>query len=189
MEKTEYSMKEVSDYTNLSNDLIRLYQNEFNIQVERTKGGHRRFSKENIELLLAIKEKIQDQNWSYDQVRAWLNGERFPFKEQEVKSNLEKKLEKMLEEMEDFKESQEMLVNVNKQLVQRLEEQSKVFEEQRKVNTELLEIIKNQDNNILKLESNLESKIKSRDESVLKQIKEVQEEKKSKGFFQKLFSK
>lgn len=181
MEKTEYSMKEVADYTNLSNDLIRLYQNEFNIQVDRTKGGHRRFSKENIEMLLAIREKIQDQNWSYDQVRSWLNGERLPFKDREIKSNVEKKLESVLEQMEELKGSQELLINVNKQLVQRLEEQSKVH-------NELLETIRKQDDNILKLESNLEDKIKSRDETVINHLKEVREQK-NKGFFQKLFGK
>ncbi|SED17953.1 MerR family transcriptional regulator [Paenibacillus sp. GP183] len=94
------TQKQVSDITGLSDDLIRLYEKNFNIQVSRTNGGHRRYSKENVELLNAIKKKIQEQNWSYDQVSGWLNGEVVPFEEQKIHSNLEKKVDDMQEMMQ-----------------------------------------------------------------------------------------
>lgn len=40
-----------------------MWSNEFNIQTERSQGGHRRYFKENIEELKAIKEKIYVQKW------------------------------------------------------------------------------------------------------------------------------
>ncbi len=52
-----YSTKQVAEMTELSDDLIRVYQKEFNLQVERTSRGHRRFTQKNISDLLAIKEK------------------------------------------------------------------------------------------------------------------------------------
>lgn len=105
-EKKQYTMKETIDMTGLTDDLIRTYTEEFNIQVERTKGNHRRFSVENIEMLLSIKKKISEQNWSYNQVRDWLNGDITTelLKESQISTNLEKKLDLILDELKASKE-------------------------------------------------------------------------------------
>ncbi|MHB0801545.1 MerR family transcriptional regulator [Bacillus thuringiensis] len=94
-ENHEYTMKETTEITDLSSDLLRLYEKEFNLQIGRTPGGHRRYGEKDINTLITIKKKIQEQNWSYKQVRAWLNGEDVSIllQEQQVSSNLEKKLE------------------------------------------------------------------------------------------------
>ena len=47
----EFSLREVSEVTGLSSDLLRLYEKEFNLQVERTKGGHRRYSRKKCRIL------------------------------------------------------------------------------------------------------------------------------------------
>lgn len=92
-EQNEYKMKEVSELTGLSNDLLRVYEEEFNLQINRTNGGHRRYTEDDINKFISIKKKIQEQNWSYKKVRSWLNGDELPvaLEEHQVKTNLEKK--------------------------------------------------------------------------------------------------
>lgn len=92
-----HTPKIVAELLGITPDLLKVWSNEFNIQTERSQGGHRRYSKENIEELKTIKEKIQAQKWSYNQVRAWRNGELDSFVSKEEKSELEKKLNEVLE--------------------------------------------------------------------------------------------
>lgn len=54
-----YTPKIVADRLGMTPDLLKVWSNEFNIQTERSPGGHRRYSKENIEELTAIKEKYK----------------------------------------------------------------------------------------------------------------------------------
>ncbi|WP_456364808.1 MerR family transcriptional regulator [Priestia aryabhattai] len=44
-----YTLKDTVKLTGLSVDLIRLYEKEFNLQIQRTEGGHRRYNKTNID--------------------------------------------------------------------------------------------------------------------------------------------
>lgn len=121
----DFSLKETSDITGLSNDLLRLYEKEFNLQVARTKGGHRRYTKQNIELLLSIKQKIQDQRWSYKQVSAWINGNVEPLIEnQEVVSTIEKQMDAMQKEMAELRAEIGALTQINRELVISLQKQS-----------------------------------------------------------------
>lgn len=53
-----YTPKIVADYLGVTPDLLKVWSNEYNIQTELSQDGHRRYSKENIEELTAIKEKI-----------------------------------------------------------------------------------------------------------------------------------
>ena len=86
----------MTEILNISSDLLRKYTSFFNIQTEWTKPnrkGHRRYSKENIEQLIALREKIDDQNWSWEQALSWQNGdEEIYFKNHEEKSRLERKM-------------------------------------------------------------------------------------------------
>ncbi|MGM2799385.1 MerR family transcriptional regulator [Bacillus cereus group sp. Bce004] len=105
-ENKEYTLKQVSEITGLSNDLLRIYEKEFNLQIKRTNGGHRRYTEEDINQLVTIKKMIQEQNLSYKQVRSWLNGEDVmpALQDHKVASNLEKKVEEQSELIRDLTE-------------------------------------------------------------------------------------
>lgn len=116
-----FSTKQVAEITKLSDDLIRVYQKEFNLQVERTSRGHRRFSQQNIADLLAIKDKIQSEGWTYNQVREWLGGNVIIYKSPEAKSSFEQQFETLSEKVAD----QSVLLKI---LIERLNEQTKLME-------------------------------------------------------------
>lgn len=160
-------------------DLLKVWSNEFNIQMERSQGGHRRYSKENIEELKAIKEKIQVQKWSYDQVRAWRNGELDSFVSKEEKSELEKKLNEVLE-------NQQLQNQFNQALVQKLQEITNelVTTKEHLVNAEkkLTEV----EGKNSELEVFIEKKLEKRDQLLLENIRDMQKQnqkQKRKGFF------
>ncbi|MGH0578698.1 MerR family transcriptional regulator [Bacillus cereus group sp. MYBK77-1] len=100
----EFTQKEVSELTELSSDLLRLYEKEFNLDIKRTKGNHRRYTEEDINKFVTIKKMIQDQNLSYKQVRSYLNGEdiRPALQDHKVVSNLEKMMEEQKEMIQDL---------------------------------------------------------------------------------------
>lgn len=107
-----YSQKRTCELTGLTPDLLRVYEKEFNIQVFRTNGGHRRYSQENLELFIKIKEKIQQNGWLYDDVRRWLNGEATPkvLEDHQVKTNLEKKFDQVSEKQDITAEKVDQLI-------------------------------------------------------------------------------
>ena len=174
-----YTPKIVSDRLGITPDLLKVWSNEFNIQTERSQGGHRRYSKENIEELTAIKEKIQVQKWSYDQVRAWRNGELDLFVSKEEKSELEKKLDEVLE-------NQQLQNKFNQALVQKLQEITNelVTTKEHLANTErkLTEVEEKNS----ELEVFIEKKLEKRDQLLLENIRDIQrqnQKQKRKGFF------
>ncbi len=174
-----YTPKIVADYLGVTPDLLKVWSNEFNIQTERSQGGHRRYFKENIEELKAIKEKIQVQNWSYDQVRAWKNGELDSFVSKEEKSELEKKLNEVLE-------NQQLQNEFNQALVQKLQEITNelVTTKEHLANTER-KLTKVEGKNS-KLEVFIEKKLEKRDQLLLENIRDMQKQnqkQKRKGFF------
>lgn len=69
--ESDLSLSEVAKITGLSNDLIRLYEKEFDLEIPRTKevGGHRRYSKEHVDEILKIKKMIQEQKLSYKDIK------------------------------------------------------------------------------------------------------------------------
>lgn len=173
-----HTPKIVADFLGVTPDLLKVWSNEFNIQTERSQGGHRRYSKENIEELKAIKEKIQVQNWSYDQVRAWRNGELDLFVSKEEKSELEKKLDEVLE-------NQQLQNQFNQVLVQKLQEitDELVITKEYLANTEkkLTEVENKND----ELEVFIEKKLEKRDQLLLENIRNIQDQsklRKRKGF-------
>lgn len=123
-ENREYTMKEVVEITELTNDLLRVYEKEFNLQIARTKGGHRRYNEEDINQLITIKKKIQDQNWSYKQIRAWLNGEdvTLALKDHQVTTNLEKQLEMQTEMIQDLSDRLEQSMLLQVEMVKQMKE-------------------------------------------------------------------
>ncbi|MFD3449450.1 MerR family transcriptional regulator [Microbacteriaceae bacterium 4G12] len=120
----EYKMKEVAEITGLSNDLLRIYEEEFNLQITRTSGGHRRYTEEDINTFITIKKKIQEQNWSYKKIRAWLGGEEMslPIQEHQVVSNLEKKLDQQTELIQDLSEKLEKSMMIQVEMMKQMQE-------------------------------------------------------------------
>jgi len=56
-----YTLKDTVKLTGLSVDLIRLYEKEFNLQIQRTEGGHRRYNKQNINLLKEETYRLKEE--------------------------------------------------------------------------------------------------------------------------------
>ncbi len=179
-----YTLKDTVKLTGLSVDLIRLYEKEFNLQIQRTEGGHRRYNKQNIDLLTEIKKRIQEQNWSYKMINQWLQGEIVP-ETVEVQSNLEKKVQSLEEKVQELLNRSEKDEQFQLALIQRLDEQGSLIKK-------LTEKLDHQDKYI---ENNLEK----RDEKLTSAIREISDTKKliaaaqenldskPKGFWSKIF--
>lgn len=74
MEKEiEYTQKEASNITGISSDLLRTYEREFNLQIARTSGGHRRYTKEDIDMFKKIRKMMKEDGLSYRQISLKLN--------------------------------------------------------------------------------------------------------------------
>jgi DNA-binding transcriptional MerR regulator len=164
-----HTPKIIADLLGVTTDLLKVWSNEFNIQTERSQGGHRRYSKENIEELKAIKGKIQVQKWSYDQVRSWRNGELDSFVSKEEKSELEKKLDEVLE-------NQQLQNQFNQALVQKLQEITNelLTTKEHLANTEkkLTEV----EGKNSELEVFIEKKLEKRDQLLLENIRDMQKQ-------------
>ncbi|MGN2275069.1 MerR family transcriptional regulator [Priestia megaterium] len=181
-----YTLKDTVKLTGLSIDLIRLYEKEFNLQIKRTEGGHRRYNKKNIDLLIEIKKRIQEQNWSYKMINQWLQGEIFP-EAVEIQSNLEKKVESLESKVQELLDRSEKDEQFQLALIQRLDTQGKLIKN-------LTEKLDHQDRYI---ENNLEK----RDEKLTSALREISDtrkliasaqenlETKPKGFWSMLFRK
>ncbi|MFE0625079.1 MerR family transcriptional regulator [Priestia aryabhattai] len=158
-----YTLKDTVKLTGLSIDLIRLYEKEFNLQIQRTEGGHRRYTKNNIDLLIEIKKRIQEQNWSYKMVNQWLQGEVIT-EAVDIQSNLEKKIDSLENKVQELLDRSEKDEQFQLALIQRLEEQGKLIKH-------LIEKLDHQDQYI---ENNLEK----RDEKLTNAIREINDTKK-----------
>ncbi|WP_442866585.1 MerR family transcriptional regulator [Bacillus cereus group sp. Bc061] len=120
----EYTQKQVSEITGLSNDLLRLYEKEFNLEIARTKGNHRRYSEEDINKFVTIKKMIQDQSLSYKQVRAWLNGEDMTpaLQDHKVVSELEKMMMEQKEMIQDLSTKLEQSITLQVAMAAQMKE-------------------------------------------------------------------
>ncbi|HGP3677621.1 TPA: MerR family transcriptional regulator [Bacillus pacificus] len=120
----EYTQKQVSEITGLSNDLLRLYEKEFNLEIARTKGNHRRYSEEDINKFVTIKKMIQDQSLSYKQVRAWLNGEDMTpaLQDHKVVSELEKMMMEQKEMIQDLSAKLEQSITLQVAMAAQMQE-------------------------------------------------------------------
>ncbi|MEI2441701.1 MerR family transcriptional regulator [Priestia megaterium] len=172
--------------TALSIDLIRLYEKEFNLQIQRTEGGHRRYTKNNIDLLIEIKKRIQEQNWSYKMVNQWLQGEVIT-EAVDIQSNLEKKIDSLENKVQELLDRSEKDEQFQLALIQRLDEQGTLIKQ-------LTDKLDSQDRYI---ENNLDK----RDEKLTSALREISDtkkliaaaqenlEQKPKGFWSKFFGK
>ncbi|PFR98109.1 MerR family transcriptional regulator [Priestia megaterium] len=181
-----YTLKDTVKLTGLSIDLIRLYEKEFNLQIQRTEGGHRRYTKNNIDLLIEIKKRIQEQNWSYKMVNQWLQGEVIT-EAVDIQSNLEKKIDSLENKVQELLDRSEKDEQFQLALIQRLDEQGTLIKQ-------LTDKLDSQDRYI---ENNLDK----RDEKLTSALREISDtkkliaaaqenlEQKPKGFWSKFFGK
>ncbi|MCM3155463.1 MerR family transcriptional regulator [Priestia megaterium] len=185
-EEIVYTLKDTVKLTALSIDLIRLYEKEFNLQIQRTEGGHRRYTKNNIDLLIEIKKRIQEQNWSYKMVNQWLQGEVIT-EAVDIQSNLEKKIDSLENKVQELLDRSEKDEQFQLALIQRLDEQGTLIKQ-------LTDKLDSQDRYI---ENNLDK----RDEKLTSALREISDtkkliaaaqenlEQKPKGFWSKFFGK
>ena len=181
-----YTLKDTVKLTGLSIDLIRLYEKEFNLQIQRTEGGHRRYTKNNIDLLIEIKKRIQEQNWSYKMVNQWQQGEVIT-EAVDIQSNLEKKIDSLENKVQELLDRSEKDEQFQLALIQRLDEQGTLIKQ-------LTDKLDSQDRYI---ENNLDK----RDEKLTSALREISDtkkliaaaqenlEQKPKGFWSKFFGK
>lgn len=165
-EKQDYTMKEVVTLTGLTEHTIRKWLSEFNIQVDETAGGHRRFPRQAVESLLVAKRKKEDQGWSIKQIRNFFNGDLTTemLEDPSIKSNLEKRMESMEEAMR-------MLVEANKNLAGKLDERERNFE------ITLKQALETQEENILDaVNHKLSDETEKRDRVLMLELRKTQEE-------------
>jgi DNA-binding transcriptional MerR regulator len=130
-EQEFYKMEDVTRITGLSEHTIRTWQREFNIQIDKTDGGHRRFTEKDIQLFKSIDEKKKANGWSTKQIRNWLNGELTPeiIQDTQVKTNLEKDIQEFKQEITDeFKDLKDVVLQQSQiimALTQKLDEKDK----------------------------------------------------------------
>ncbi|MEI4618225.1 MerR family transcriptional regulator [Bacillus cereus] len=171
MEKNkEYTQKEVVELTGVSNDLLRVYEKEFSLNISRTPGGHRRYSEEDIKSIISIRKKIQEQNWSYKQVRAWRNGEDINpiLQEQQITSNLEKMMFEQKELIQDLTIKLEQSIQLQIAMAQQIGELK---------------------HDKQKLEQIVEKRNQDLIQTLISEKRKDHEEKKTLTFIQRLFSK
>lgn len=133
-----YTTKETSRLTGLSIDLLRLYEKEFNLNIQRTKGNHRRYSQDDIELFVDIKKKIQEQNWSYKMVLQWLNGNEIKMESPDVQSELEKKVDLLQDMVQELLTKSKEDDLFKQALIQRLDQQDTYIKESLEKRDQLL---------------------------------------------------
>ncbi|MFC4182434.1 MerR family transcriptional regulator [Saccharococcus thermophilus] len=189
-----FTPKTAAKMVGVDAELLKVWCNEFNIQTERTEGGHRRYSRDNIATLQEIRKKIQEQNWSYDQVRAWLNGSIEAFTTTEQRSELDKKADKLLEEAEQQKQFRDNQTQFNQALVQRLDELVQRIANLEQQNQQMIEerkLLKAEIHEIKQQNEQLKSLFGERDQFFLGSLKQSMEKTKKKrtGILAKLFSK
>ncbi|SDE52042.1 DNA binding domain-containing protein, excisionase family [Priestia aryabhattai B8W22] len=111
----EFKLSEVIKLTGLSDQTIRRYQEDFNIQGIRTQGGHRRFKREEIDMLLEAKRLKEKHGYSIKQIRSHFNGEttsEMLEKNEPMKTVFEKKIVNLEEQLAEATEKIDSMVQV-----------------------------------------------------------------------------
>lgn len=170
-----YTPKETAESLGITPDLLRIWTIEFNVVTAWTKAdqkGHRRYTKENIETLMTIRNLIHNQNWNYDQVRAWQNGHEDAFLEEKGKAEIEKKTEVVLEKQEqilnDQQDFHEKQMAFNQALLKRLDLLTLELKETKR---KLLESEEERET----MKGYIENKLEKRDQLLLENIRKQQE--------------
>ena len=165
-----YTAKEVSAYTGYNANTLRRKCAYYKIEAPLTEGGHRRFTKQNIEMLVAIKEK-EDEGWTQGRVDEWLKGEGAPL---DIDEHIPKSVEAM--ELERLRtEVKETMEKVN-QYEDAIKLMAKVMDEERALRKKekeedrqfFLQALQEQENKFAK-------HIEKRDQNLMITVREIQQ--------------
>jgi DNA-binding transcriptional MerR regulator len=100
-DKDEFlTISQVQEVTKLPVSTLRFYESEFPfyIRVQKTSGGHRRYSRENVQRFLHLKNLIHEQHLSIREVKRSLASEENPEKIREEMDLLLKVTEQLTQE-------------------------------------------------------------------------------------------
>lgn len=185
-----YTGKEVAELTGYKADSIKKMCGDYEIETPRTEGGHRRFTSHNIEVLLAIKDKRENDKWSVKQIQDWLKGKETVFNTHIPKTQDEMKYERLETKYEQLEKAFGVVIqrtNQKVELVIRQSEEEKkqllqMFEEEREKDRKLmLEMFEKQKEEEFKRieqiwEKKFNSHIENRDNLLMATIRESQRE-------------
>ena len=180
-----YTGKEVAELTGYKADSIKKMCNEYDIETPRTEGGHRRYTAHNIEVLLAIKDKRENDDWSVKQIQDWLKGKETVFNTHIPKTQDEMKYERLETKYEQLEKAFRVVIQKTnqdreldkrqreeerKQMLQMLEEER---EKDRKLMMQMLEKQREEDRKHYELL--LKEQLGSRDQKFLTSVREIQQ--------------
>ncbi|MBG9525847.1 transcriptional regulator, partial [Bacillus thuringiensis] len=114
------------------------YEEEFNLDISKTSGGHRRYIEKDINTFVSIKQKVQ---------------------EHQVVSNLEKKLEQQTTLIQDLNEKLEKSIMLQMEMVKQMQE----LKQEKK---QLEQIVENRNQDLIN--TLIEEKRKDREEREIK---------------------
>lgn len=162
IEERFYQPKEVSKITGIESATLNKWVNHFKIETEWTLGhkkGHRRYSKENIEEILQLKDLIVKQKMDWDAAESAFRGIETKFIVDHTKTKIEKQLEKNFEITEEVLRETQDIKEFNKQLIHQLQ----MITEELKLTKEELRESKNENKYLLE---NLETEVKLRNKAL-----------------------
>ena len=166
LEERLYQPKEVARITGVEASTLNKWANHFGLQTEwtggETKKGHRRYTKENVEEVLQLKELIQVQRLDWDAAESVFRGIEQEFIVDQTKTKIEKEIEKNTKMVAEVLENTQEIRRFNEQLVKQLE---MVTNELHSTKKELLEVKKENESQQLLLES-LKDYIEDQDDVV-----------------------
>jgi len=180
-----YTGKEVAELTGYKADSIKKMCNEYDIETPRTEGGHRRYTAHNIEVLLAIKDKRENDDWSVQQIKEWLNGKETVFTTHIPKTQDEMKYERLETKYEQLEKAFRVVIqktNQDRELDKRQREEERkqmlqMFEEEREKDRKLMMqmLEKQREEDRKHYELLLKEQLGSRDQKFLTSVREIQQ--------------
>ncbi len=76
-QKLYFSIKEVKEITNLPTYILRFWESKFStLSPQKSRGGHRRYQKKDIELILKIKELLHEKRFTIEGAKRELKEEK-----------------------------------------------------------------------------------------------------------------
>ncbi|MDN3429159.1 MerR family transcriptional regulator [Microbacterium sp. APC 3898] len=147
-----YKPAETAERLGITTMLLNKWVQHFGVKTEWSNPsnpenkGHRRYTEENLKLLLTIKEKVQDQNWSWDKTKAFLAGDETV--DVQLRTGLESEIAELRKELFLDREKNQ---HFQESLISSLAALTNQIEEMRKENAGLKLMINQQETSDLQL--------------------------------------
>ena len=198
-----YTGQEVAELTGYKTDSLKKMCRDYEIETPRTEGGHRRFTGHNIEVILAIKDKRENDKWSVKQIQDWLKGKETIFKTHIPKTQDEMKYERLETKYEQLEKAFRVVIqktNQDRELDKRQREEERnqmlqMFEEERekdrKLMIQMLEKQREEDRKQYErlLSEQLNEQLGNRDQKLLTSVREIQQSHKELAAYQEQMEK